>query len=102
MACSEAYWHPRYEEFTSKNLITFKRAIPNIAHQQVILDKAWVVEVFNEEVVASFEKPPYEPNVLEALVQNHFIFVKSRRMLRKFENGEEEVRYCHLYSNHTK
>lgn len=102
MACFEEYWHPRYEEFSDKNLETFKRAIPNIAHQQVILDRAWVVEVYNEEVVAAFEKPPYEARILEALSQNHFVFVKSRRMLKRLKNGEEEVRFCFLYSNHTK
>jgi len=101
MAHLERYWHPRYEEFSFENLITFKRAIPNIAHQQVILDRAWVVEVFNEEVVASFEEPPREANVLEALTKNHFIFVKSRRMM-KVVGGKEIVKFCFLYSNHTK
>ena len=101
MAHLEPYWHPRYEDFSNKNLLTFKRAIPNIAHQQVILDHAWLVEVFNEEVVASFLNPPRESDVLEALEKNHFIFVKSRRML-EVVNGVEEVKFCYLYSNHTK
>ena len=102
MAHLETYWHPRYEEMSAKNLITFKKSVPSIAHQQILLDKAWVVEFFNEEVVVAFEIPQYDSALNEALAKNHFIFVKSRRMLKKLENGEEEVKFCYLYSNHTK
>lgn len=97
MAHLEVFWHPWHDMMTVDQLVWFKRAMPNQAHQQIVLDKVWNVEFdsYNTQIFLSF---PFSPSsdVCIALGESGFVY-NGYKMAKKVEE-EKSVRMCDIYA----